>query len=136
MTYSKRWKEPGKVLGHDGQQVLIKHGGIYVRLHPCRVMLDRNNQCSQNVIDRQCQDKKIDQSTDNKVNELNYDMDDDNHDEEVSLEDVEIEKDTTDSTVQQEGPEKIQNDGSTDTHPMPLQQQLQQREKKEDQSLY
>ena len=136
MTYSKRWKGPGKVLGHDGQQVLIKHGGIYVRLHPCRVMLDRNNQCSQNVIDRQCQEKKIDQSTDNKVNELNYDMDDDHHDEEVSLEDVEIEKDTTDSTVQQEGPEKIQNDGSTDTHPMPLQQQLQQREKKEDQSLY
>ena len=99
-------------------------------------MLDRNNQCSQNVIDCQCQDKKIDQSTDKKVNELNYDMDDDHHDEEVSLEDVEIEKDTTDSTVQQKEPEKIQNDGATDTHPMPLQQQLQQQEKKEDQSLY
>ena len=28
---SKHWKGPGKVLGHDGQQVLIKHGGIY---HP------------------------------------------------------------------------------------------------------
>ena len=103
---SKCWKGPGNVLGHDGQQVLIKHGGIYVRVHPCRVMLDRNNQCSQNVIDFQCQDKKIDQSTDNEVNELNYDIDDDHHDE-VSLEDVEIEKDTTDSTVQQEEPEKI-----------------------------
>ena len=117
-------------LGHDGQQVLIKHGGIYVRVHPCCVMLDRNNQCSQNVIDRQCQDKQIDQSTENKVNELNYDMDDDHRDEEVSLEDAEIEKDTTDSTVQQEELEKIQNDGATDTHPMDLQQQLQQQETK------
>ena len=63
-------------------------------------------------------------------------MDDDHHDEEVSLEDVEIEKDTTDSTVQQEEPKKIQNDGATDTHPMHLQQQLQQQGKKEDQSLY
>ena len=125
---SKHWKGPGNVLGHDGQQVLIKHGGIYVRVHPYHVMLERNNQCSQNVIDRQRQDKKIDQSTDNKVNELNYDMDNDHHDEEVSLEDVEIEKDTTDSTVQQEEPEKIQNDGAT--HPMPLQQQLQQQEKR------
>ena len=80
-------------------------------------------------------DKKTDQSTDNKVNELNYDMDDDHHDEDISLEDVEIGKDITDSTAQQEEPEKIQNDGATDTHPMPLQQQLQQQEKK-DQSLY
>ena len=56
-------------------------------------------------------------------------MDNDHHDEEVSLEDVEIEKDTTGSTVQQEEPEKIQNDEATDTHPMPLQQQLQQQEK-------
>ena len=97
-------------------------------------MLDRNKQCSQNVIDRQYQDKKIGQSTDNKVNELNYDMD--HYDGEVSLEGVEIEKDTTDSTVQQEEPEKLQNDEATDTHPMPLQQQLQQQEKREDQSLH
>ena len=122
---SKRWKGPSKVLAHDGQQVLIKHGDIYERVHPCRVILGRNDQCSQNVIDRQRQDKKIDQSTDNKVNELNHNMDDDYQDE-VSLEDVEIENDTTDSTVQQEEPEKIQNDGATDSHPMPLRQQLQQ----------
>ena len=60
-------------------------------------MIDRNNQCSQTFIDHQHQDKKIDQSTDNKVNLLNYDMDDGHHDEDVSLEDAEIEKDTTDS---------------------------------------
>ena len=35
---SRKWKGPGKVIGQDSQQVLIKHGGMYVRVHPCRVM--------------------------------------------------------------------------------------------------
>ena len=35
---SKKWKGPGKVIGQDSQQVLIKHGGVYVRVHPCRTM--------------------------------------------------------------------------------------------------
>ena len=37
----KKWKGPGKVIGHDSQQVLIKHGGTYVRVHPCRVVLEK-----------------------------------------------------------------------------------------------
>ena len=36
---SKKWKGPGIVIGHDSQQILIKHGGTYVRVHPCRVLL-------------------------------------------------------------------------------------------------
>ena len=35
----KRWRGPAVVLGQDGQQVLVKHGGIYVRVHPCRLSL-------------------------------------------------------------------------------------------------
>ena len=27
---SKRWKGPGKVIGVDGQQILVKHGSFYV----------------------------------------------------------------------------------------------------------
>ena len=38
----KRWKGPATVLGQDGQQVLIKHGGVYVRVHPCRLALEGN----------------------------------------------------------------------------------------------
>ena len=38
---SKRWKGPAFVLGKDGQQVLVKHGGYYIRVHPCRVKLAR-----------------------------------------------------------------------------------------------
>ena len=38
----KRWRGPGKVLGQDGQQVLVKYGSNYVRVHPCRLSLARN----------------------------------------------------------------------------------------------
>ena len=40
---SRKWKGPGKVIGQDGQQVLIKHGGVYVRVHPCRIMLEKSS---------------------------------------------------------------------------------------------
>lgn len=36
---SNEWHGPAKVLGKDGQQCLLKHGGIYVRVHPCRMQL-------------------------------------------------------------------------------------------------
>ena len=38
---SRRWKGPGKVIGHDSTNVLIKHGAGYVRAHTCRVLPDR-----------------------------------------------------------------------------------------------
>ena len=34
---SREWHGPAVVLGQDGQQVLVKHGGVYVRVHPCRL---------------------------------------------------------------------------------------------------
>ena len=40
---SKKWKGPGKVIGQDSQQVLIKHGSAYVRVHPCRIMLEKKS---------------------------------------------------------------------------------------------
>ena len=36
-----RWRGPAVFLGQDGQQVLVKHGGTYVRVHPCRLNLER-----------------------------------------------------------------------------------------------
>ena len=29
------------MIGQDGQQVLVKHGGSYVRVHPCRLLLEQ-----------------------------------------------------------------------------------------------
>ena len=37
-----KWKEPGRVLRQDGQQVSVKYGSVYVRVHPCRLMLESN----------------------------------------------------------------------------------------------
>ena len=34
---SSQWKGPASVLGKEGQQVLLKHGGYYIRVHPCRL---------------------------------------------------------------------------------------------------
>ena len=36
----RKWQGPGTVIGQDSQQVLVKHGGVYIRVHPCRLMLD------------------------------------------------------------------------------------------------
>ena len=32
-----QWRGPGIVIGRDGKQVLVRHGGIYVRVHTCRL---------------------------------------------------------------------------------------------------
>lgn len=42
MVYYKRlrsdqWHGPAKLLGKDGQVCLLKHGGLYIRVHPCRM---------------------------------------------------------------------------------------------------
>ena len=41
---SNQWKGPGSVIGVENQTVMIKHGGSYVEVHPCRVMLE-NSEC-------------------------------------------------------------------------------------------
>ena len=33
------WHGPAKVLGRDSSQYLLKHGGIYIRVHPCKMQL-------------------------------------------------------------------------------------------------
>ena len=38
---NKEWKGPCTVLGQEGQQVLVKHGGVYLRVHPCRLSLEK-----------------------------------------------------------------------------------------------
>lgn len=37
-----KWRGPATVLGKDGQQTLLKHGGYYIRVHPCRIRPARN----------------------------------------------------------------------------------------------
>ena len=44
-----KWKGPAKVLGKDGAQILLKHGGYYIRVHHCRVRLSNDDRISRNV---------------------------------------------------------------------------------------
>ena len=37
------WHGPATVLGKDSQNYLLKHGGIYIRVHPCRLQLTEND---------------------------------------------------------------------------------------------
>ena len=47
---SERWcRGPGDVLGQDGQQVLVKYGSSYVRIHPRRLALECNHDKTDNV---------------------------------------------------------------------------------------
>ena len=39
---SSRWQGPAKVLGKDSNQVLVKHGSSYLRVHPCRLIHRRD----------------------------------------------------------------------------------------------
>ena len=42
----KGWKGPAVVLGQDGQNVLVRHGGAFYRVHPCHLLklgVDVNN---------------------------------------------------------------------------------------------
>ena len=44
IVYYKRvknidWHSPAKVLGRGWSQYLLKHGGVYVRIHPCKLRL-------------------------------------------------------------------------------------------------
>ena len=36
---SNEWHGPAKVLGRDAQNYLLKNGGIYIRVHPCRMQI-------------------------------------------------------------------------------------------------
>ena len=40
---SKEWHGPAKILSQDGQQVLVKNGSNYIRVHPCHLQLIYEN---------------------------------------------------------------------------------------------
>ena len=46
------WHGPGSVIGQDGQQVLVKHGSTFVRVHPCNLQLVNNTQMTDDKISK------------------------------------------------------------------------------------
>ncbi len=76
---------PAVVIGKDGQQVLLKHGGVYIRVHPCRMQ-----PCQTQTVQPEASKIHTDQDarpsgTDNSENDDDYatakeDSDDDSED--------------------------------------------------------
>ena len=38
-----RWKGPMTDIGQESQEVLVKHGSIYIHIRPCRLMLEHQD---------------------------------------------------------------------------------------------
>ena len=74
---SKRWKGPGKMLGVDGQQILIKHGSNYIRCHSSHVTLARNKHIGKS---KDTKDSSISQQTTTNNHPVNNDCFDSNED--------------------------------------------------------
>ena len=57
----KRWRGLGRVLCQDGQQILVKYGSNYVRVHPCRLSLARNmyNHLNYNAVQKSTEPSQI-----------------------------------------------------------------------------
>ena len=94
---SRRWKGPGRVIGSESSNVLIKHGSSYVRVHSCRVLpageyeqstksLNGNEKKVTSITGRNKTDEKIDSGTDDSSNVDSQDEDSGNSDSETSSE--------------------------------------------------
>ena len=57
----KMWKGPATVVGQVDNQVLVKHGGMLVRIHPCRLVLkqDANNSITKMTSNNQTQSQRL-----------------------------------------------------------------------------
>ena len=73
---SNEWKGPWTVIGQDGQQVLVKHGGSYVRVHPCRLLLEQVA-FGQLMVDGRDEEKAIRVKQVTSQTEKNFESDED-----------------------------------------------------------
>ena len=73
---SDKWKGPGHVIGQDGQQVFVRHGGTHIRIHPCCLMKcsDADNSAADLTIKETTgQDSEKDVAVDARIHEPDSD---------------------------------------------------------------
>ena len=78
---SKEWHGPAPVLGQDGTQVLIKSGGMMVRVHSCKVILKETSEELMNTPERKektLQTEQQLQGLNSSDDEISSDEEDDN----------------------------------------------------------
>ena len=44
----EKWRGPGKVIGQDGKVIFVRHGSVYVRVSPCRLIKQTDDYMSSN----------------------------------------------------------------------------------------
>ena len=107
---SKKWKGPGKVIGHDSQQILVKHGSVYVRVHPCRLLLGGTDPINP------CENESTQSDTTNKYSPTDDDSDSSdgwNEEQHVREEEIENDDSITQLTSNESGrEEESENDDS------------------------
>ncbi len=69
---SDRWMGPGRVLGLENKQINIKHGGSFVRVHPCRVQKYKSDSCYER--ENHCE-KTNEDTNDQTISNISYDSD-------------------------------------------------------------
>ena len=88
------WKGPGRVIGQENKQILVKHGSTYIRMHPCRLKLKTENETTTEVeveiekegvtenVNSSLDDDEIEEiyrpSTAGRTNEVNVDNEEEN----------------------------------------------------------
>ena len=70
---SRKWKGPGKVIGSESSNILIKHGANYVRVHACRVMLEKRSEDCEYESESETKEKSKTVKSTSKTNENIYD---------------------------------------------------------------
>ena len=83
---SKKWHGPAKVLGKDGQQHLLKHGGVYIRVHPCRMQLC--NPQTNEILEDEEKTSSVPINNDSNINSNNSDTKNDEEEQARSSSDT------------------------------------------------
>ena len=85
---SNEWRGPGTIIGKEGKQFLVKHGGVYVRVHSCRLTDASTNVATTDSTENDftssddvCENMKSDQ-----MNNYESDSEDDYKCEETTIE--------------------------------------------------
>ena len=69
---SNQWKGSGSVIGIENQAVMIKHGGSYVKVHPCHVIIENSEFQGKQSANY----KEIDTSEETKSKQDSFEMND------------------------------------------------------------
>ena len=121
------WKGPGTVTGQDGQQVLVKHSSLYVRVYPCQLQLINNME--ENELERresklkeqENQIKKKDHNKTrkpkcNKFQQFRYEYEDDETEDKVLQDDNTIDEneEPSQNDITQQSPNNDWNENPID----------------------